>query len=57
MARDGLSEAEAEARLRAQAPLDEKRAVASWVVDNSGTRRQTQEQVEAIWKALQGRGG
>jgi dephospho-CoA kinase len=57
MARDGLSEAEAEARLQAQAPLDDKRAVASWVVDNSGTRKQTQAQVEAIWKALHGRGG
>ncbi len=57
MARDGLSAAEAEARLAAQAPLDAKRAVARWVVDNAGTREQTQEQVVAIWKALRGAGG
>jgi len=56
MARDGLSEAEAEARISAQAPLDGKRAVATWVVDNSGTREQTREQVAAIWKTLRGGG-
>jgi dephospho-CoA kinase len=57
MARDGLSLAEAEARIAAQAPLDAKRAVATWVVDNSGSREETQAQVVAIWKALQGRAG
>jgi len=57
MARDGLSEAEAEARISAQAPLDGKRGVATWVVDNSGTREQTRQQVAAIWKALRGGGG
>jgi dephospho-CoA kinase len=57
MARDGLSESEAKARIAAQAPLDAKRAVATWVVDNAGSREETREQVEAIWKALQGRAG
>jgi dephospho-CoA kinase len=57
MARDGLSEVEAQARIAAQAPLDAKRAVANWVVDNEGSREQTRAQVEAIWKALQGRAG
>jgi dephospho-CoA kinase len=52
MSRDGLSEAQAKARMAAQWPLDKKRALATWVVDNSGTRQQTQAQVEAIWKAL-----
>jgi dephospho-CoA kinase len=57
MARDGLSEAAAQARIAAQAPLDAKRAVATWVVDNAGSRAQTQAQVAAIWKALRGGAG
>jgi dephospho-CoA kinase len=57
MARDGLSPAEAQARIAAQAPLDAKRAVATWVVDNQGSREQTRAQVVEIWKALQGRAG
>jgi dephospho-CoA kinase len=57
MARDGLSLASAQARIAAQAPLDAKRAVATWVVDNSGSRAQTQAQVAAIWKALRGGAG
>jgi dephospho-CoA kinase len=52
MARDGLSEAEAQARIAAQAPLETKRALATWVVDNAGSREQTREQVVEIWKAL-----
>jgi dephospho-CoA kinase len=57
MARDGLSLAEAQARISAQTPLDAKRAVATWVVDNAGSREQTQSQVAAIWRALRGGGG
>jgi dephospho-CoA kinase len=57
MARDGLSAAAAQARIAAQAPLDAKRAVATWVVDNAGSRAQTQTQVAAIWKALRGGAG
>jgi dephospho-CoA kinase len=57
LARDLLDPAEVEARLRAQAPLDEKRALATWVVDNAGSREQTRAQVEAIWRALQGGAG
>jgi dephospho-CoA kinase len=57
MARDGLSAAAAQARITAQAPLDAKRAVATWVVDNAGSRAQTQTQVAAIWKALRGGAG
>jgi len=57
MARDGLPLAEAQARIAAQAPLDAKRAVATWVVDNAGSREQTQSQVAAIWRALRGGGG
>jgi dephospho-CoA kinase len=57
IARDTLSDVDAEARIAAQAPLDAKRAVATWVVDNAGSREQTRKQVVAIWKALGGGGG
>ncbi len=54
MARDSLEERAAEARLAAQMPLDEKRAFASWVVDNSGSPEATRAQVERIWSNLTG---
>lgn len=57
LARDHLSEAEADARIGAQSPLDDKRALATYVVDNSGSREATRHQVEAIWKALLAAGG
>lgn len=56
MARDGLGAAEAERRIRAQAPLEEKRAVATWMVDNTGSPERTRQQVIAIWRALGGGG-
>jgi dephospho-CoA kinase len=56
MARDGLSEEAAEARLAAQLPLDEKRQHATWLVDNSGGLPATRAQVERIWRELQARG-
>jgi dephospho-CoA kinase len=37
IARDGLTEAQAEARLGAQAPLADKLALATWVLHNDGT--------------------
>jgi dephospho-CoA kinase len=57
MARDDLSGQEADSRIAAQAPLDDKRSVATWVIDNSGSREQTRSQVRAIWTALQGGAG
>lgn len=56
MARDGLSEEAAEARLAAQLPLDEKRQHATWLVDNSGGLEATRAQVERIWREIQARG-
>jgi len=50
MNRDGLSEAEARARIAAQMPLDEKRKVATWVIDNSGTIEETRAQVKKVWQ-------
>ncbi|WP_428267645.1 dephospho-CoA kinase [Haliangium sp.] len=52
MARDGIDEAAAEARLAAQLPLSEKVAVADHVIDNGGTEADTRTQVEALWRRL-----
>ncbi len=51
-ARDGLSEEEAERRLRAQRPVREKLAHAKWVVDNDGDLDHTEAQVREVWEAL-----
>jgi len=48
--RDGLTDDEARQRIAAQMPLDEKRARADLVVDNSGSRENTRRQVEAIYR-------
>ncbi|RKG87374.1 dephospho-CoA kinase [Corallococcus sp. CA049B] len=52
MTRDGLLADQAEARLAAQMPLDDKRAHATWVIDNSGAPEATRPQVEAVWRAM-----
>jgi dephospho-CoA kinase len=48
--RDGMGEAEARARIAAQMPIDDKRALATWVIDNSGTPAQTRAQVDQWWQ-------
>jgi len=48
--RDGLSAQSAHQRVAAQMPLDAKRARADHVIDNSGSRDDTQHQVEAIYR-------
>ena len=53
MIRDDIDEAAAQARLAAQLPLAEKVAVATHVIDNSGTRADTEAQVRALWERLQ----
>ena len=47
-ARDGFVGPAAEARLRAQLPLDDKRGRARWVVDNAGSPAEAVEQVRRI---------
>jgi dephospho-CoA kinase len=47
--RDGMAEAEARRRIATQLPIDDKRALATWVVDNSGTVVDTERQVDAWW--------
>ncbi len=52
VARDGLTEAEAQARIDAQWPLAEKRAVATWVVENDGDRAALEAQVDVLHATL-----
>lgn len=56
MARDGLSEAQAEARLASQLPIDAKRPYATWLIDNSGALEATRAQVEQVAAKLRGQG-
>jgi dephospho-CoA kinase len=52
IARDACSRAEAEARIAAQMPIDEKRALADHVIENGGARADTEQQVRALFAAL-----
>lgn len=52
MARDGYSEADARARIEAQLSIEEKRALAANVIDNSTTLANTRNQVVRIWQRL-----
>ncbi|HJL18360.1 MAG TPA: dephospho-CoA kinase [Sandaracinaceae bacterium LLY-WYZ-13_1] len=56
-ARDGLDDAQIERRLHAQLPLEEKVAVADYVIDNDGTLEQTRAQVLEVHRALLARFG
>jgi dephospho-CoA kinase len=51
VARDGCTREEAERRVAAQMPIDEKRELADHVIDNSGALADTERQVEALWRA------
>jgi dephospho-CoA kinase len=52
--RDERERQDAEARIDAQIPIDEKRAEADHVIDNSGSVEQTREQVAALYQELIG---
>lgn len=49
----GLPQAQAEARMRAQATRRERRSAANWLIDNQGDEAATRSQVEALWPELQ----
>jgi len=53
----GLSEEEIEGRLKAQGPISEKIKAADVIIDNSGSREETWEQVKREWDKIQGKGG
>ena len=48
----GLTEAEAEARLGAQAPLETKLAAADYVIDTETETNETRQQTEQVWTTL-----
>ena len=53
----GMSEADAQARIAAQAPLADKLAIADYVINNDGDLAELQGQVEQVWAALAARAG
>lgn len=54
MARDACDEGEARRRMAAQLPIDQKRAMADYVIDNSGSPESTRAQVVALVRKLTG---
>lgn len=52
MARNHLSEAEADARIDSQMPLDAKRPFATWIIDNAGDLEATRAQVDEVWRQM-----
>ena len=53
MDRNGLSVEEARQRIASQMPLEDKRAFATDIIDNSGTLENTQRQVETLFEDLE----
>jgi len=52
MSRQNLTRIEAETRIAAQWPLDEKRSLADYVVENEGDFEETANQLRDIWDSL-----
>ncbi len=50
----GVSRERAQAMIAAQMPIEEKRRRAQHVIDNSGTRDRTREQVRKLWSEISG---
>jgi dephospho-CoA kinase len=51
----GVDRADAEARMAAQAGDDERRKLATYVIDNSGDRASLEAQIDEIWADLRRR--
>lgn len=51
----GMSEEQIRARMAAQAPLEEKAAVADILIDNEGTLEELEAQVDRVWTDLRAR--
>jgi dephospho-CoA kinase len=52
IARDRLSEDDARRRIASQMPLADKANVADYVIDNSGSRTETEQHVREVYQAL-----
>jgi len=52
MARDACSREEARRRIDAQMPIDEKRALADHIIDNSGNPAETRQQTRRLFERL-----
>jgi len=52
MDREGLSDEEAEARLNAQMDIEEKKKLATWVIDNSKNLKHLQQETEHIFNKI-----
>lgn len=48
----GLSRNEADSRISAQASDDDRRALATWIIDTSGTLAETESRTDDVWKKL-----
>jgi dephospho-CoA kinase len=46
----GLSAQDAQARIAKQATRQQRRAIADWIIDNSGSRLELARQVGAAWQ-------
>jgi dephospho-CoA kinase len=57
LAARGLPEEQARARMAAQANDEQRRAIATEIIDNNGSRDRLAAQVDALWERLAGRRG
>ena len=54
IARDACTREQAQARIDAQLPIDDKRELADYLIDNSGTPQETENQVRELYAKLIG---
>ena len=54
VSRDGATPEHAAERVRAQLPIEEKRRLADYVIDNSGSLEDTERQVRELYAKLSG---
>lgn len=50
--RDGCTLEEARSRIASQLPIEEKLKLADYIIETSGTLRETREQVDAVYRSL-----
>ena len=50
--RDGFTEAEADARIASQMPVEEKKRYADVVIDNTGTEEELRHRMQTLWRRV-----